>query len=193
MRSGLLAASFKILYIAALRPTRIINGTRSIFFIFLKPFDFYRSDYRRVGLIDRKYDIFYCFNLIIIYDIILLNRYIHALMLRNLLMNDNQMKNTIVNIFIKILSFLVGIIALSLLLSQIFQPSIFDFHLIYPIIILSVIGAVTAIILLIKKKVAYWLFLFSLFNLLFLYIISEVEHAKQKPQIETKKNAARYS
>ena len=87
--------------------------------------------------------------------------------------------------FVASLTFLVGMIAFSLLLWEILPTSLdYDhyfkryvnmFHLKYVIIALPYLGLITALILFMKKKKALWLLTFSLFSILYPFNI----HAKK--------------
>ena len=111
-------------------------------------------------------------------------------------MNINLQNNANINRLIKIITFLTGIIALSLLLSKIlplymfgfhFKSFVNYFHLMYPMIAISIIGVIIAIMLLLKKKEAYLLLIFSSFNLVFPYAMSAIKNSNQQTQMNVQK------
>jgi hypothetical protein len=112
-------------------------------------------------------------------------------------MNVNLQNNANLNRLIKIITFLTGIIALSLLLSKIlplymfgfhFKSFVNSFHLMNLMVAISIIGVVIAVVLLLfKKKETYLLLIFSLFNLVFPYAISAIKSSNQQTQMNVQK------
>ena len=91
---------------------------------------------------------------------------------------------------VQVLTFLIGMIALSLVLWIIlpnsldydhhFRNIVHFFHLRYPIIILPYIGLIVAIILIVKKKKFGWLLFFSIFSITFPFISPTIKYINQK-------------
>lgn len=91
--------------------------------------------------------------------------------------------------FVQVLTFLIGMIALSLLLWIILPNSLgyefhfknvtYFFHLKYPIIVLPYIGLITAIVLIVKKKKFKWLLIFSIFSITFPFITPMIKYVNQ--------------
>jgi hypothetical protein len=91
--------------------------------------------------------------------------------------------------FVQILTFFIGIIALSLLLWIILPNSLgyafhfknvtYSFHLKYPMIVLPYIGLITAIVLIVKKKKFKWLLIFSIFSITFPFITPIIKYVNQ--------------
>lgn len=91
--------------------------------------------------------------------------------------------------FVQVLTFLIGMIALSLLLWIVLPNSLdydfhfknvtYFFHLKYPIIVLPYIGLITAIVLIVKKKKFKWLLIFSIFSITFPFITPMIKYVNQ--------------